>query len=351
MFRRPYSPRAASPRPLVDPTVGIRFLDDVPPAAKAQATVEPIATAPKPAETTKAQANAGTSPSDRKKRGWPIGTLSFLTVLVGGIALHETGVWAPPLASVSDEITRTFQVTGTPRIEVETFNGDVEVAAGDSDSVECQATRRISAASQDEARQELPKILVTMTHDAGVIRVTAKRAPGVGVISSASVQVRLKVPTGSQTRLFTPNGTLLTESVGGPVTAATTNGMIKIRGAEGDLVLKCSNGSIDCEATDAVIKAECGNGTLTFRGDLAEGNSFLETRNGAVRVALPQSQQFQLDAETRNGRISSDFRADREDRKSRSRDKRLTLTVGDDPKAVLKVRSSNGSIKIDRIHD
>lgn len=351
MFRRPYSPRAASPRPLVDPTVGIRFLDDVAPAANPKATVEPVATTPKSTETAQSDATPKTSAADRKKRGWPIGTLSFLTVLVGGLALHETGVWSPPLVTVSDEMARTFQVTGTPSILVETFNGDIEVTPGDSDSVQCHATRRVSAATEDEASQELPKVLVTMTQDAGVVRVTAKRAPGVSMISSASVHVQLKVPMGSRAKLISPNGTLVCEGVGGPVTAATTNGAIRVKGAEGDLVLKSSNGSINCEATDAVIKAETSNGSLTFRGELAAGDSYLETRNGTVRVALPESQELRLDAETRNGRISSDFQAERGDRKSRSRAKQLTATIGDDPKAVLKVRTSNGSIKIDEIHD
>ena len=53
-----------------------------------------------------------------------------------------------------------------------------------------------------------------------------------------------------------------------------------------------------------------------------------------------------FDAETRNGKIDSDFAVKSTDKKARKSKGKLHGTVGDNPAVTIKVRVSNGSVEL-----
>jgi DUF4097 and DUF4098 domain-containing protein YvlB len=312
-------------RPPREP-VYIRFLDDPPPTPP-----EPKKPEVPPAPPV-------------KPREWPVGTIAFLTVLATGLLLHG-GIAGHTRVKLEEPVSRVFEVSESTKVYVETFNGPIEVSRGETGQVDCQVVKRVSAVDEAAAESAIRNVLVTMTHDGEKVRVSARRGPGA---ESASTTTKIRVPDGATVYLRGSNGQVRVVGVEGGVDAKTSNGAINIKGASGAVALATSNGPISCEATDAVVVADSVNGPIEFRGSLAPGHSSLHTSNGRVTVKLPSSQTFRIDAKTTNGRVSTDF--DLNSGRS-SRGKALSGTVGDDHQAEMKVRTSNGGIRIVEVDD
>jgi DUF4097 and DUF4098 domain-containing protein YvlB len=92
-----------------------------------------------------------------------------------------------------------------------------------------------------------------------------------------------------------------------------------------------------------VVKAHGTNGAINFSGTLADGPHSFATNNGRILLTLPPDAQFKVDAATSNGAITSDFTAAAS---ARSDKKHLLATVGENPTATIKLRTSNGAIEI-----
>jgi hypothetical protein len=344
------------------PQQPIRFLDESPvpcvpwwrqgrcrrAAAPAAAMVKPEAIAPAPKREATAP-EAGTKaavappPAPKKRREWPIGTLAFLTVLGTGLVAREKGWAGLGRAEVTQELTDSFSVGDSPLVIVETFNGGIAVKRGVSGQVECRVVKRARGETSEAAQAELERLNVEMGKVGETIRVAAKPpTPGGG---NASATIDLIVPQGASVRLKSTNGGIRVEQTAGPVQAETANGAIHLRDVTGALNLVAANGSIDCNARDAVIQAETANGSIDFEGSLADGSSSFQTRNGSVQLGFPDHQSFSVDAQTDHGKVKSDFDIALESRQGK-RSKHLVGRVGDDPKARVLVRTSNGSIEL-----
>jgi hypothetical protein len=274
----------------------------------------------------------------KKAREWPIATIAFVGVLGTGLVVH--GLGAHRTTKVEDEVSRTFTVGDSSRLLVETFNGPIDISRGGKGQVECTVVKRASGADEAEARGNLRQISVALTQEGDLVRVVAHRA---GLQWDLGASVRVRVPDGAAVTLRTSNGKIVVRDVEGPVDARATNGRVEIHGATGPVALATTNGPIACEATDAVVTADTSNGGIDFRGTLAPGRASFRTTNGRVTLKLPESQAFHLDARTTNGKVSTDFDiAAERDYKARL----LIGTVGQNPMTDVKVRTTNGSVRI-----
>ena len=326
--RPPFVP-PVSPSPRPEP-VAIRFLDDPPPPPKPE---------PKPPEAVIPPPPPPMA-SPKKRRSFPIGTVAFLTVLGVGAAYHRAHRERP---GAEEELSRTFTVAGPTKLVVEML-GAVEVIRGESGQVVCQVTRRTTGNDHADAEADLKNLSVAMTRgDDDTILVTARRVAGAKRID-ASVSARIRVPEGTTVRLRSTNGALKVVGVEGPVDGQTDNGSIDVKSATGRVSLASHNGSISLAATDVVVSVEGSNGSIDFRGTLASGKSSFSTQNGRVTLRFPTSQDFRLDARSSNGKVTSDF--DLDDRRVSKKSRSLIGTVGYSPQAEVKVRTSNGSIKV-----
>ena len=113
-----------------------------------------------------------------------------------------------------------------------------------------------------------------------------------------------------------------------------------MNGARGTLDLDTSNGAVDVVADDVAIDVETSNGAITFEGRPAAGSHRFETSNGAVTLVLPADAAFELDAETSNGKVTSDFEGLGEPARA------VKGRVGEAPGASIRVRTSNGGIGV-----
>jgi DUF4097 and DUF4098 domain-containing protein YvlB len=247
------------------------------------------------------------------------------------------------LSTADETVQKSFEVGASPRVVVETFNGKVQVTTDAAPTVSVSVTKRGSGNTQAAAQDDLKNIEVTMTQDGGAVRVVARRINRASNWGNSGASATLKVPSGAVLELRSSNGTVTVLGQTGDVTINTSNGKISVDGSRGQLKLDTSNGSIEASADQAVVNARTSNGAITFKGALAQGNHTLRTSNGKITLTLPASASFKLDAETSNGKVSSDFAVTRT---GGSRDSELRGTVGDNPATSIELRTSNGGIEL-----
>jgi hypothetical protein len=242
---------------------------------------------------------------------------------------------------------RSFAVAGQPSVIIDSFNGSIAVELTTGNKVEAVVTKTGSGASQEAADADLKNVLVEFTQEGETVRIIAKRSTP-KAFGSSGASVDLKVPSRSNLSLTTRNGSITTEGIQGEVTARSSNGNVGIHDAAGKLDVQTSNGSIEIDAATAAVAAQTSNGNVVFSGTLLKGTHSLETSNGSVEVKLPPSAQFQFDARTSNGIVSTRFPG-LQNRGGKERSNRLAGLVGSGSTADvdLKLETSNGNITIE----
>ena len=143
-------------------------------------------------------------------------------------------------------------------------------------------------------------------------------------LSSTSGELDLGNITGEQIRLDTTSG---------KVTCVELNGAVTYTSTSGDIVVKSAVGSGSYRSNNS------GNLKVTYTevtGDLSFFN-----KNGGIELTLPQDLEFEFEATTKNGSVSTSFQG------SISIDGRTTRgTVGNTPTATVKTETNNGNITV-----
>ncbi len=240
-------------------------------------------------------------------------------------------------------VSQTFDMSASPRIVVETFNGWIDVTAGAEGKVAVEVVKRGAGFSQAEAEADLQNVEVTMTQEGDTLRIIARRTDSMLVTGNSGASVDLSVPPGSSLELRSSNGSIDSFGITGDVTMDTSNGSLGVRDGAGRLDLKTSNGEIEIEAEEALVDASTSNGRITFRGSLTDGDQRFRTSNGRITITLPAGTRFRIDASTSNGDVTTDFPVTLT---GSVRDNELVGMVGQNPAISITATSSNGDIDI-----
>jgi DUF4097 and DUF4098 domain-containing protein YvlB len=285
---------------------------------------------------------------------------SFVVLFAGTVAMLTGCAMPVPNAKAEAVVESKFDVGKAPKIVVEMFNGGIDIfAVAEEGAVQAKVIKRGQGPTDEEAQKALKNIEVKMTKEGDTVHIIARRLdPQVqGCGASATVEV----PPGAVVDLRTANGgvnvvgltggVVTTTSNGGvkvkgnkgPVQAETSNGGIAVEGVTGLLDLKTSNGNVEIDARNALVKARTSNGGIRFKGSLADGEQSFHSSNGRIGLTLPAESRFRVEAQTSNGRITTDFPVKGA---SKQRKNHLEGTVGAEPSMTLKLQTSNGGIEI-----
>src|SRR5271165_2882337 len=159
-----------------------------------------------------------------------------------------------------EDFHKSFQVDTGAVLDVENFNGAIEVTGGEGRTVEVSGTKYANS------KEALNELRVDMTGSSGSVRIKTERPDfwngGGGVrytirvpkkmvldrIQSSNGRIQVENLDGNA-RLRTSNGAIQVTDIKGELSAETSNGRIEIRGLEGNGSLHTSNGPIDAEAS------------------------------------------------------------------------------------------------------
>jgi DUF4097 and DUF4098 domain-containing protein YvlB len=240
---------------------------------------------------------------------------------------------------------RSFDVPAQSAVVVETFNGEIHVAAAAGNKVEAKITRIGSGADQQAAEADLENVQVAAGQDGKTVRIIARRT-GSKLFGSSGANIDLKVPPDASLKLTTSNGEIVSAGVQGDIAARSSNGQLEAAGARGKVDLETTNGAIRVDAIGAVVSAQSTNGNVTFAGSLGKGSHRLSTSNGSIRLELPSSAPFRFDADTSNGSVRSGFPG-LQTNGGKPGSNRWSASAGSGSDVDVHLETSNGSITIE----
>lgn len=294
-------------------------------------------------------------------------------ILVAAVSLAACEVNLNSEGIVSRE-TKTFKISGVPDVQLDTFDGAIEVHSWDKNEVEVEIERR----AMEQALVDEIKVSAEQDGDRIVIKVTGPERRGgfdgiqVGVHFSPSAKLRVAVPRMSQLMAKSGDGSITIEDVTGKITLNTNDGSVRANRLSGEILVRSGDGSIRMERIEGKVDVETGDGSIglearptTLRAKTSDGSIRMQiepdsamaedwdiqTDDGTVVLTLPTSFNGELDAETRDGSVRASHPAlsgearSGEDREERRRTLKATLGSGG---PTLRVRSGDGSIRIER---
>jgi hypothetical protein len=266
---------------------------------------------------------------------------------------------------------RSFTVSGTPDLSLETFDGSIEIHSWDRNEVEVEIEKR----GMEQALLDQMTVEAEQVGDRIVLRVKGpasveQRVVTVGVHISPAARLLVAVPRKSAINAHTGDGSIRVENIDGRVIvrtddgsvalerisgdaqARTGDGAIRIEEAEGALDVETDDGSITIDAKPSVLRAKTGDGAirLKLRPETTMADAWdLSSGDGSITLTLPSSFNAEIDAETNDGSVRSSYPGlgEDDDREGRERRRELRAKVGAGG-PLLKVRTRDGTIRFER---
>jgi DUF4097 and DUF4098 domain-containing protein YvlB len=201
----------------------------------------------------------------------------FSSLLIGTHAFADT----------RKEPTQTFPLQAGGYLSLENINGDVTIEGWKKNEVSISAVKKGNPKDLDRLQ-----ISIDVDKYEGKDWIHVGTEHGVFTLNSGSVDYTIKVPSDA-----------ILEDI------ELVNGDLKVTGVTGYLSLGTVNGSVTASGMtgNAWVETVNGNQDLSF-DKMGKGQAVdLETVNGAITLRIPAKANAQVDAETLNGKISSDF--------------------------------------------
>lgn len=207
------------------------------------------------------------------------------------------------------------------RLEVENFNGSIEIAGWDQPRCEINGAKY---ASTPEMRD---RIKIEISPSDNLIYIRSVRPPG-DFHGNFGVRYTIHVPRKTELSRIT-----------------SSNGLIHVEDTEGPAELKSSNGAVRVESLTGMLKVQTTNGSVNVQN--VSGTLSLRTSNSAIRAEHVTSG---IEATTSNGSITVDF-AEKTPLtttplKFESTNGRIDITIPTQPKSEIRARTSNGGITL-----
>jgi hypothetical protein len=269
--------------------------------------------------------------------------------------------------------TKRFTVTAAPEIELDTFDGAIEVHSWDRGEVEVEIERRaMEQRLVDEmtvtAEQQGNKVIVKVT---GPSSREGFGGVQIGVHFSPTARLRVVVPRESQVTARSGDGSIDVEDVTGRIALTTRDGRIRGTRLSGDITVRSGDGSIRFDRAAGRLDLETDDGSITLAGtptalrlrtmdgsirvevqpDATVAEDWdIQTGDGSITLTLPSDINAVVDAETRDGSVRTSHPRlrdePRDDESRRERRRTLRATLGDGGK-TLRIRSGDGTIRIE----
>src|SRR5215468_3207513 len=150
--------------------------------------------------------------------------------------------FALPQAARSEEVTKSFAVSGRPNVRVETNDGSVRVTSGDAKQVEFRVEYQgyeLGKNLRVDARQDGDKVEL-------LARITGHWGINFnwGGHNSRRLHIEVRMPRDGDLQVSTGDGSVETSSVNGTVSVHTGDGSVKANSLTGTIDLHTSDGSI-----------------------------------------------------------------------------------------------------------
>jgi DUF4097 and DUF4098 domain-containing protein YvlB len=258
---------------------------------------------------------------------------------------------------------RRYSVDGRADLRLSTFDGSIQIQAWDKPDILIEIEKR------GPSKESIQALQIAARQKGRLIELEVKRPrtesfSGIGFHRTAVASLVVHVPSGTDVRaqsgdgsirisrvdgridLRTEDGSIRASDVTGELMLDSGDGSITVDGAEGKLDLDTSDGSVNVTGRLSVIRLHTGDGSIVYRAQ--PGTSMSEpweitTGDGSVSLYLPPDFNAELDAHTGDGSIRNDLNV--EDAGEERERRTLRGKVGGGGK-LLRIRTGDGTIRL-----
>ena len=210
-----------------------------------------------------------------------------LTNLKGkGIAIGTgsgTGMGEGYSSRFSAQETRTFPVSGSPRVTINTFDGQVKIHGWDKQEVTYKATKY--AADEESLKQ----ITIEAQQQGQAISVSALNSNE----HTGSVSFDVYVPRQSILHVSSGDGALNLDGVTGQITLRSGDGPIAVANGGGQLQVNTGDGRIQVIKFDGQVDARTGDGEISLDGNFNGVSA--RTGDGTISLTVPAGSSFTIE--------------------------------------------------------
>jgi DUF4097 and DUF4098 domain-containing protein YvlB len=276
------------------------------------------------------------------------------TALRPGLALVVGLALVAGLAMARERYEEKFEKTEAlvrdGRVSLHNISGDNVIKTWKENQVKILALKVSQASTAAKAKENAAEVAIEVTREGDTLRIETKypkrRTPWGGQDSiNVSVDYELWVPEGASIEVRSVSGNVNVAPIGGRARINSVSGDVEVLGAAGaDVDLVSGDLRIENIAGDAYVKAVSGDirlsgikgsvgaesvsgeielkavseaasvtgksvsGNMTYEGMIKMGGRYeLKAHSGTVRMTIPASSSFDLEADTFSGVIDSEF--------------------------------------------
>jgi hypothetical protein len=258
-----------------------------------------------------------------------------------------------------------FKVGPGADVTLGTFDGSIKVMSWNQPEV------RVEIEKRGPDNETAAGLEVRSSQQGDVVRVEAPapkvRREFVGInVSSPSVSFIVHLPQKAKLTATTSDGAIDIENVAGVVNLRSGDGSIKAEHLAGDLTARTDDGAVTVSDVKGRVSLESGDGSIRVEGRVEdlhvktgdgaidikadEGSAMqrdwdISTGDGSITLHVPQTFNAEVDAESRDGSVRSEF--DTLQRTNHEDEDRGTLRcrIGSGGHKVT-IRSGDGSIAV-----
>jgi DUF4097 and DUF4098 domain-containing protein YvlB len=178
--------------------------------------------------------------------------------------------------------SKTLTVSGSPRVNIATFDGAVTVHGWDKSEVMYTATKRAGA------EEELKGISIRTEQQGSTVSIVAHSEE-----QNGSAQFEVYVPRRSTLHVSSDDGTLNLEGVSGEITLRTGDGRIEVTGGGGQLQVNTGDGHVRVTGFEGQVDARTGDGSISLDGNFNALSA--RTGDGSISLTVPAGSNFTVE--------------------------------------------------------
>ena len=178
---------------------------------------------------------------------------------------------------------RTFAVSGSPRVTLNTFDGHVTIHGWDKPEVTYNA---VKGSATEEG---LKDISIQAQQQGDAISVTAVNDDG----ENGSVHFDVYVPRKSSLHVSSGDGALTLDGVSGQITLRSGDGPIEVANSDGQLQVNTGDGVIRISKFDGQVDARTGDGAIALEGNFNSLSA--RTGDGTISLTVPAGSSFTIE--------------------------------------------------------
>ena len=186
----------------------------------------------------------------------------------------------------SSQETKTFAVSGSPRVNISTFDGHVTVRGWDKPEVTYTATKK---AVDDES---LKQISINTEQQGPVVSVNATNPNHY----NGSVNIEVFVPRQATVHVTSGDGAVSLDGVSGELTLRSGDGPIAVVNSNGQLHVNTGDGMIQISKFDGQVDARTGDGAIALDGNFNALSA--RTGDGEISLTVPAGSSFTIETNT-----------------------------------------------------